>query len=116
MKPVAIVYVTDMERSLSWYRSVLAGAELVSTSPYWTEFSVGGATVALHVADSVERGTQVGLALVAERPLEDITSDLGGVGVDAARPICDEPFGRSMVVEDPDGLQIQINEHLPPGS
>lgn len=115
MRPVSIVYVTDMERSVAWYRSVLRDAELVSTSPYWTEFSVGGGTLALHITEAVERGTQVGVSLVADRSLEDITAELAGKGVEVDRPICDEPFGRSMVIADPDGLKIQINEHGPPG-
>ena len=31
--------------------------------------------------------------------------------LEVARGIADEAFGRSLVVRDPDGLEIQINEH-----
>ncbi len=116
MRPLTIVYVTDMARSLAWYRSLLPDAELVSSSPFWSEFAADGGTLALHAAESIDPGNQVGLSLVAEEPLEAIGAQLDSFYIDVVRSIHDEPFGRSMVVEDPDGLKIQINEHLPPGS
>ena len=116
MRPLTIVYVTDMDRSLGWYRSLLPDAELVSSSPFWSELAADGGTLALHSTSSIEPGNQVGLSLVADQPLEAVGDQLATAGIDVARGIQDEPFGRSMVVEDPDGLRIQINEHLPPGS
>ena len=116
MRPLTIVYVTDMDESLAWYRSLLPDAELVSTSPFWSELAADGGTVALHATDSIDRGNQVGLSLVADQPLETVGDRLAASGIDVARSIQEEPFGRSMVVEDPDGLRIQVNEHGPPGS
>lgn len=113
MRPVTIVYVTDMERSLAWYRRLLPGHELVSSSPYWAELSFGAASVALHSAGEVASGTQLGFGLEAGEPLETIRTRLAAAGVDVVRDIGDEPFGRSMVIADPDGLSIQINEHDP---
>jgi catechol 2,3-dioxygenase-like lactoylglutathione lyase family enzyme len=110
---MAIIYVTDMERSLAWYRTLLPEAELVSTSPYWSELSFGPASVALHVAAEVAPGTQLGFGLEADKPLEDIRSALTARDVEVSKDIGDEPFGRSMVIRDPDGLAIQINEHDP---
>ena len=43
-----IVYVSDMQRSLAFYRDTL-GLTLKFTSPGWTEFVTGSATIALHV-------------------------------------------------------------------
>ena len=111
MRPVPIVYVTDMDRSLAWYRALLPAAEQVSTSPWWSELSIGGAALALHAAESLEPGGHVGLAFEASEPLEAVVAALATAGIDPARAICDEPFGRSLVIEDPDGLKIQINEH-----
>ncbi len=113
MRLVAIVYVTDMERSLVWYRRLLPDAELTSSSPFWSELSLGTASLALHITEAADRGTQLGIALTADRSLDDIRSDLAGSGVEIAREIADEPFGRSMVIRDPDALAIQINEHDP---
>jgi len=112
MKVVPIVYVTNMERSLAWYRMLLPEAELLSTSPYWSELSLGKeASLALHVGGEANPGNQMSLALEADRSLEEITDMLTGSGIGIDRGIADEAFGRSVAVTDPDGLVIQINEH-----
>jgi lactoylglutathione lyase len=113
MDLVTIVYVTDMDLSLEWYRRVLPDAELISTSRYWSELSLGNASLALHSTNALEAGTQLGLALTANRPLEDIRTALVSQGIAAVGSIDDQPFGRSMLICDPDGLAIQINEHDP---
>ena len=43
----AIVFVSDMKRSVAFYRDVL-GLPLRFESPDWTEFATDGATLALH--------------------------------------------------------------------
>ena len=47
----AIVFVSDMPRSVSFYRDTI-GLPLRFESPEWTEFATEGATLALHLADS----------------------------------------------------------------
>jgi catechol 2,3-dioxygenase-like lactoylglutathione lyase family enzyme len=105
--------VTDMERSLDWYRRLLPEALIVGSSEHWSELSFGEASLALHIARTVEPGSQVALALTAERPLEALAAELAERGIAVAREIRDEAFGRSMAVTDPDGLSIQINWHQP---
>ena len=46
----AIVFVSDMKRSVSFYRDVL-GLPLKFESLGWTEFATDGVTVALHAAE-----------------------------------------------------------------
>jgi lactoylglutathione lyase len=46
----AIVFVSDMKRSVSFYRDVV-GLPLRFESPEWTEFATGGATLALHASE-----------------------------------------------------------------
>ncbi|MBI1852014.1 MAG: VOC family protein [Planctomycetes bacterium] len=46
----AIVFVSDMKRSVAFYRDVL-GMPLRFESPGWTEFATDGATVALHASE-----------------------------------------------------------------
>ena len=112
MKLVPIVYVTDMDRSLAWYRTLLPEAEPVSTSPYWSELSLGDtASLALHGTERIEPGNQVELSLAAAGPLEQLVADLGAAGIAPHRGIADEAFGRSVLFADPDGLVIQVNEH-----
>jgi lactoylglutathione lyase len=45
-----IIFVSDMARSVAFYRDVL-GLPLKFESPQWTEFATDGATVALHKSD-----------------------------------------------------------------
>ena len=111
MKPIPFVYVTDMDRAIEWYRTVLPSARLVSTSPYWSELDIDGSILALHGAASIESGGAAGIAFVANEPLEVLVERLATSDIAPYRGIGDEPFGRSLVLQDPDGFRFQINEH-----
>ncbi len=58
-----IVYVSDMQRSIAFYRDVL-GLPLKFESPGWSEFITGTSTLALHIASApaapppTEKGSQ----------------------------------------------------------
>jgi catechol 2,3-dioxygenase-like lactoylglutathione lyase family enzyme len=100
-----IVYVTDMERSIAFYASL--GFEIAHRGSHWSELRAGdGATLALHLADH----SGLELALTSREPLERVRDEHDGA---LARGIADEAFGRSLVLEDPDGLRLQVNEHEP---
>jgi hypothetical protein len=73
----------------------------------WTQLSApSGAILALHgVSDEAAAG-RIELSMVAEEPLEQV-AEL----VPLARGIADEAFGRSIVIRDPNGLDIQVNQH-----
>ena len=45
----AIVFVSDMKRSIAFYRDVMG---LPLKSPHWTEFATEGATIALHQSEA----------------------------------------------------------------
>jgi lactoylglutathione lyase len=47
----AIIFVSDMKRSVTFYRDVL-GLPLRFESPGWTEFATDGATLALHASEA----------------------------------------------------------------
>ncbi|MGH9388230.1 MAG: VOC family protein, partial [Vicinamibacteria bacterium] len=49
----AIVFVSDMKRSVSFYRDVV-GLPLKFESPGWTEFATDGATLALHASEVLD--------------------------------------------------------------
>ena len=99
-----IVYARDMDESAEFYSRL--GFEIEFRSPTWTQLKAGdGAILALHAAEAGLAGT-IELAMMAQEPLELIARDLS-----PARGIADEAFGRSLVLEDPNGLRIQINQH-----
>ena len=55
----AIVFVSDMKRSVAFYRDVI-GLPLKFDSPEWSEFATDGATFALHKGGPAEAGPSQG--------------------------------------------------------
>lgn len=101
-----IVYVHDMDESVGFYERLGFEVDVRSRSRSWTELKAGdGAVLALHAAGA-DRVGRLELAMVAEQPLERVA----GAG-SLARGVADEAFGRSLVLRDPNGLEIQVNEH-----
>ena len=87
-------------------RRALVVVNAKSRSEMWSELSAGdGAVLALHKALEEHVG-RVERALVAEEPLERVAELVAPY-----RGIADEAFGRSLVVQDPNGMKIQVNEH-----
>lgn len=105
-----IVYTTDMERAVAWYGLVL-DTDPAYASDVWTSFSVGSATLGVHHVTERPVDSNVVLSLIAEGSLDEELIRLEESGIAIARGIQDEPFGRSLVVLDPDGGAVQINEH-----
>lgn len=112
----AIVFVSDMKRSVAFYRDVV-GLSLKFDSPEWSEFATEGATLALHRAESaaVSRDGD-------EHPPGTCRPGLSVRDLDAFHArmiehnvICiQQPkdlFG-SKIAEylDPDGLEISVSE------
>jgi lactoylglutathione lyase len=113
----AIVFVSDMERSVAFYRDVL-GLPLRFRSPGWTEFDTGGATLALHAADGPASAGRPGPDLPPGRcrPGLSVTDlDAFHARVEAQGvPCVQEPedlFGaRIAQYADPDGLTVSVAE------
>jgi lactoylglutathione lyase len=115
-----IVFVSDMGRSVLFYRDVL-GLPLRFASPGWSEFATEGATLALHAGDT--GGAQAGDPPHAPagrcRPGLSVP-DLDGFHRRMAEsnvPCVQEPrasFGaRTAQYLDPDGLVITVGEASP---
>jgi catechol 2,3-dioxygenase-like lactoylglutathione lyase family enzyme len=113
MKLMPIVYITDMDTAIEFYTALGMNVGNKGRSNMWTELEMGDFLLALHHIDPLP-ANQIGrveLAMVAEMPLEDVVNRLKENGIVLERDITDEAFGRSILVRDPDGLPIQINEH-----
>ncbi|MEE9129189.1 MAG: VOC family protein [Phycisphaerales bacterium] len=114
----AIVFVSDMPLSVSFYRDVI-GLPLKFESPHWTEFATEGATLALHLSDELRTAddSQQLEAPGSCRPglsvpnLDEFHSKMVANDV----PCIQEPkvlFGvRLAQYTDPDGLAISVGEH-----
>lgn len=111
-----IVFVRDMAASVAFYQR-LGFRAAGPTSDQWTELRAGDrAVLALHASDGADTDPPAGhgrveLAFATPARLEDVLAELRAEGVTIVRGITDEPFGRSLVVADPDGLHLQVNEH-----
>lgn len=107
-----IVYVSDMDRAVNFYASLGFAPDPKARSRMWTQLNAGDrAILALHRNhEGSEDHLKVEVALVATEPLERVATTLRAQGIDCS-PIVDEAYGRSMMIRDPDGMKIQVNEH-----
>ena len=112
----AIVYVSDMSRSVRFYRDIV-GLPLRFESPEWTEFDTGGATLALHASEPRSPGDAD-----RERGAGQCRPGLGVANLDEFHrrmvenevPCVEAPketFGARLAqYEDPDGLAFSVAE------
>jgi lactoylglutathione lyase len=111
-----IVFVSDMKRSVEFYRDVL-GLPLKFESPDWTEFATEGTTLALHgkskpaehaAEEHARAGTcQPGFQVAG---IDGFHQKMLAKGVRCVQPPKAEQFGTLAVYADPDGLAISIWE------
>ena len=110
MRLQPIIYTTDMPAAVAWYSTVLGG-EPTYTSDTWTSFEVAGATLGVHRVEALPERGRIELSLVATEALQEVLARVTAAGIEPVRGIADETFGRSFVLEDPDGSPVQVNEH-----
>jgi lactoylglutathione lyase len=111
----AIVFVSDMQRSVAFYRDVL-GLPLRFESPGWTEFATEGATLALHGGEEAAGAAASPEAAGRCRPGLSVP-DLDAFHrrmVEQGVPCLQVPqdiFGdRVAQYADPDGLVLAVSE------
>jgi lactoylglutathione lyase len=112
----AIVFVSDMKRSVAFYRDVI-GLKLKFDSPEWSEFATDGATLALHRAEMpAPPDPEVELPAGHCRPGLSVP-DLGAfhTRMTEHNVVCTQQpkdlFGaRIAQYLDPDGLAISVSE------
>jgi lactoylglutathione lyase len=113
----AIVFVSDMSRSVAFYRDVL-GLPLKFETSHWTELATEGSTLALHLADAeATPGDDPAQTPAARcRPgfsvpdLDAFHQRMLDQGVACVRPPT-ETFG-TMIAQylDPDGLVLGVSQ------
>ena len=112
----AIVFVSDMKRSVAFYRDVI-GLPLKFDSPEWSEFATDGATLALHRSEKPAGGVRdPDLPAGHCRPGLSVPDlDAFHVRMVEHHVICTQQpkdlFGaRIAQYLDPDGLAISVSE------
>lgn len=120
-RPVALSYVmvnvTDMSRSVAFYRDAL-GLECLLETPFWSEFQTGGIKIALHGGGT---GAPAAPATAGTASLGFHVTDLDAThallvsrGVTFTLPPTDRPQERLRlaVATDPDGLPLNFAQGL----
>lgn len=112
-----IAFVSDMARSVEFYRDVI-GLPLKFESSEWSEFETGGTSFALHPAGSADLdlttprhlpagSMQIGVAV---DDLDAFHQRMNELNVACMQPPKDEDFGARLArYTDPDGLQINVS-------
>lgn len=107
----AFLFVTDMRRSVEFYRRVLR-VEPAYRSESWTEFAVGDARLGLHRWEGASAPPSAGVKLFFE--VEDLDAErqrLAQEGVRLHGEVRVLPgAGRHLDFEDPDGHILQLWE------
>ena len=109
----AIVFVSDMSRSVAFYRDIV-GLPLKFETPHWTEFATEGATLALHFAEDGSAGDanapgtcRTGFSVP---DIEAFHARMIDHGVECVEPPR-ESFGAKLAqYVDPDGMRFGVNE------
>jgi catechol 2,3-dioxygenase-like lactoylglutathione lyase family enzyme len=113
MKIMPIRYVADVAAATRFYTALGLVQGDSARSGNWTELNGSGGMLGLHAASTAsEQDTpgRVELSFETQEPLEALAERLTAAGFEP-EAIVDENFGRSLLVVDPDGVLVQVNEH-----
>jgi lactoylglutathione lyase len=105
-----ILLVSDMDKSIKFYRDVLE-LPIKNTSSEWVEFFSSGTVLALHPSKSKSR-TKNSRVLVGfmVSDLEPVAKKLKDKKVEFFKEPKEESFGKHAIIADPDGHLISIAE------
>lgn len=103
--------ITDMERSVDFYKNVL-GLTLLFKMDEWTEFSIGNQRLAIHKVDSVPPPQNAGGAIVSleVKQIKNTITFLKERGVRFAQEVQEFPYGKMAAFLDPDDNMIGLYE------
>jgi lactoylglutathione lyase len=111
-------WVSDMGRSVEFYRDVLGLRLVRQDGPSWAEFDAGAVRLALHGAIDGHPVEPGGATAVFEVPdLDAARALLEERGAELLEEVGEvEGFARFATVVDPDGNRIQLIEYAKEGS
>ena len=113
-----VIYVSDMERSVAFYRDTL-GLSLKFSSPGWSEFNTGSTTLALHrhmggASHQAEPAAGQCSLIFALDDLQAGYETLKAEGANFSMAPQKQPSGLTFaILHDPDGFSITLQQKQP---
>ena len=105
-----ILLVSDMDKSMKFYRDVLE-LPVKNTSSEWVEFFSSGTVLALHPSKNKTRTKNSGVLVgFMVSNLESVAQKLKDKNVEFFKKPKEESFGKHAIIVDPDGHLISIAE------
>jgi lactoylglutathione lyase len=105
-----ILLVSDMDKSIKFYRDVLE-LPIKNTSSEWVEFFSSGTVLALHPSKSKSRTKNSGVLVgFMVSNLETVAKKLKDKKVEFFKEPKEESFGKHAIIADPEGHLISIAE------
>jgi predicted enzyme related to lactoylglutathione lyase len=101
--------VSDLERSLEFYRDRLGLSELQHDRE-WAQLDANGLHIGLNAAESPGGDGGAVIAFQARDGLDVAVQQLRDSGVEIGADVSDHPWGRVATLKDPDGNDLQLYE------
>ena len=114
MRVRPIHFVPDLAEALRFYEALGLDLEVRSRSRHWLELRAAGGELGLHDGTAAADGegrSGVALNFVVDEPLETVERRLRAAGFPPEGTIVDQEWGRSLLVQAPDGPVVQVDEH-----
>jgi hypothetical protein len=106
-------FVPDVERARCFYEALGLQTELRSRVGGWIELRAAGGELGLHDGPSADDGAGregILLSFVSDEPLEDVARRLRAAGFPPDGEVVDREWGRSLLVQGPGGMLVQVDE------
>ena len=102
-----VIYVSDMERSVAFYRDIL-GLPLKFSSPGWSEFNNSGTTLALHRhLNPGGEDVQAAHAAAGQATYETLKAEGAHFSMEPQK----QPTGLTFaILPDPDGFTVTLQQ------
>lgn len=101
--------VTDMQRSIAFYRDVLRFEKSGLENDFWVEFDVAGVTFGLGSFPQVGTPGSAQSLAVEVADMDAARADLARSGVETTEPF-ETPICYISVLRDPDGNQVILHQ------
>lgn len=105
-----LVHVKQLAPALDFFAKLGFEPGYGSRDGDWAELRVGGAALGLLAHPPSERDERVELTFTTSQSLTELEERLAAAGVDILRGAADEGFGYQLILRDPDGYPVKINQ------